>query len=596
MKLRKKIKILFTKSEEKKLRLIFLGILIMAILEVIGVASIMPFITLISTPGVIHNNVYFNTIYIFLGVDDTYFIILSGILVIVTLLISNGVKAFITWKLTHFSNMQVHRLSMKLLRQYLLQPYSFYINKNTSELGKNILSEVDRGVGGVIMQSMVVASKIVVALFLFGFLLFLNPLIAITALIVLGGFYFLIFSLFKKKIHAIGVEQTELTYKRYKISNEAMSGIKEVKIHNKEEEFVNKFATSSERYANNGALSQIISIMPHFFLEVIVFGGMIAITISIFNTIPDGNSVIPIISIYAMVGYRMMPSLQQIYSGITTIKYNTPALQILINDLSQKIIESKGDCDKKPTIKFNKKIQIKDLIFNYPNSTTPTIKKLNLSIDCNTTVGLVGSTGSGKTTLVDILLGLLSPNAGDIIVDGVQISENNISSWQRKLGYVPQTIYLMDDTIENNISFSVSKGKTDRDRVIKATKMANLDHFISTLPEQYQTVVGERGVRLSGGQRQRIGIARALYNNPELLVLDEATSALDGVTENVIMDTIHNITHKKTIIIIAHRLSTVKACDVIHMLKDGRIVESGTFSQLTSSNKEFRRMAYTSKL
>ena len=236
---------------------------------------------------------------------------------------------------------------------------------------------------------------------------------------------------------------------------------------------------------------------------------------------------------------------------------------------------------------------MREVSFSYQKSDLPVLNKIDLNMEHNTTVGLVGATGSGKTTLVDILLGLLTPETGSIRVDGKEIDKKNLSAWQKNLGYVPQSIYLTDDTVEKNIAFAVSEEEIDSKQVKIAAQMANLDEFIQTLPEKYQTIVGERGVRLSGGQRQRIGIARALYHNPRVLVLDEATSALDGITENAIMDAIHNLSHKKTIIMIAHRLSTVKECDVIHMMKEGEIIESGIYKELINKNEEFKKMANT---
>ena len=298
------------------------------------------------------------------------------------------------------------------------------------------------------------------------------------------------------------------------------------------------------------------------------------------------------ISLYAMAGYRLMPALQVIYGAVSNIKYNMPAFNILVNDFYKSTVKISKELEQEP-IELNDKLEIRGISFSYQNSEYPVIKNLTLDIKHNTTVGLIGSTGAGKTTLIDIILGLLTPETGSLIVDGKEINQSNIPAWQKNIGYVPQTIYLTDDTVERNIAFAVEEEEIDRELVINAAELANLDKFILTLPDQYETSVGERGVRLSGGQRQRIGIARALYHNPIVLVFDEATSSLDGITEVAIMDAIHNLSHKKTIIMIAHRLSTVKECDVIHMMKDGEIVVSGTYQQLIAENEEFQQMAKT---
>ncbi len=596
MTLKQKLKVLFTESELKTVSLLFAGILITAILETFGVASIAPFIAVISTPEIIHENSYLSAIYKLLNLDsDNAFIILLGVVSIVMILLSNSSQAFVTWKITYFTQMQQHRLQVRLLQQYLAQPYSFYLEKNTSELGKNILNEVNSAISGVVLQTLLVISKLIVALFLFGLLLFLDPIVAITVTIVLVGSYWLIFTLVKKRLHTIGTARTVATFQTFKTAYEAMSGIKEIKLRNSEQKFIDRFVGPSEEGAHYAAQNNLISSLPRYLLEVVAFCGIIVITISIIGTKIEGSSaVIPIISLYAMAGYRLMPALQQIYSGITRVKYSMPAFNILINDFSRAEMKIAKQSSPKIPMKFNNILKIKEISFSYDSSKSAVIKKLNMNIDHNTTVGLVGETGSGKTTLADVLLGLLTPETGTITVDGVQINQSNISEWQKNLGYVPQAIYLTDDTIEHNIAFSVSAEEVDSEQVQKVAKMANMHEFILTLPEQYQTIVGERGVRLSGGQRQRIGIARALYHNPTVLVLDEATSALDSVTENVIMDAIHNLSHKKTIIMIAHRLSTVKECDVIHFMKDGQIVESGSYRELLSSSIEFQRMVKTS--
>jgi ABC-type multidrug transport system fused ATPase/permease subunit len=311
------------------------------------------------------------------------------------------------------------------------------------------------------------------------------------------------------------------------------------------------------------------------------------------STLGKTETIMPVISLYVMAGYRLMPALQQIYSGLTQIKFNHSAFEALVHDFSISNNE-KVEQIKHATIPFKDKFEISNLSFSYENTDTKTLDELNLIVYPNTTVGIVGSTGAGKTTLIDLILGLLVPESGSVSLDGVEINKHNISGWQNNIGYVAQSIYLTDDTIEANIAFAKSRDEININKAIKAAKMANLHEFITTLPEQYKTFVGERGVRLSGGQRQRIGIARALYNNPDVLVLDEATSSLDGITEEIIIDAMTSLSHKKTIIMIAHRLSTVKECDVIHLMANGKIVDSGTYEYLMTHSDEFRRMAKNS--
>jgi len=593
MKFQEKFKLIFTKVELIRLIYIFVGILFMGLFEVVGVSSIAPFIAVVASPELIHENIYLNSLYVFFDFNtDVNFIVFLGICVISVLFISNSYLAFMTSVITYFSSMMCYRLQVRLLENYLMRPYSFFLDRNTSDLGKNILVEISRVANGFIMQLLLVLSKIIIAIFLFSLLLFINPVVAITATIVLGSAYWGIFKLVKQRLHAIGEAVTKDNYIHYRTADEAMSGIKDLKLHSSEDEFVKRFKVPSKKIHGYHAQKTVISFLPRYFFEVIAFGGIVGIIISLISTSTLGKTetIMPVISLYVMAGYRLMPALQQIYSGLTDIKFNRPAFEALVRDFSTSINE-KVEQIEHDVIPFKDKFEISKLSFSYENSDTKILDNLNLIVFPNTTVGIVGSTGSGKTTLIDLILGLLVPESGLISLDGVEIDKHNISAWQNIIGYVPQSIYLTDDTIEANIAFAKSRDEINIDKAINAAKMANLHGFITTLPEQYKTFVGERGVRLSGGQRQRIGIARALYHDPRVLVLDEATSSLDGITENAIMDAIDNLSHKKTIIMIAHRLSTVKECDIIHFMSNGKIIDSGTYQQLIEGNEEFKRMA-----
>jgi len=295
------------------------------------------------------------------------------------------------------------------------------------------------------------------------------------------------------------------------------------------------------------------------------------------------NNALPIVSLYVFAGYRLLPSLQQIYVAVTQLTFIRPALDKLHEEF--KNLKKYNDNEDLDTLSLNKSIILNNISYNYPNSSRTALKDISLSIPAKFTVGIVGSTGCGKTTTVDIILGLLEPQKGVLEVDGKIITKKNSRSWQRSIGYVPQSIYLSDNTVATNIAFGVDPKDIDQVAVEKASKIANLHNFvIGELPEQYQTIVGERGVRLSGGQRQRIGIARALYHNPEVLILDEATSALDSQTEKVVMEAVNNLSKNITIILIAHRLSTVKNCDIIFKLDKGQLISQGTFDEVISNN------------
>ena len=592
MKIKQKINIIFTKSELKKLILLLVGIVMMGLFEVVGISAIVPFIAVVVSPELVFENPYLLRVYNFFNFQNvTSYIFFLGVFLISSILVSNSYQAFMTWAITKFTNMQGHRLAVRLLENYLMQPYSFFLIRNTSDLGKNVLTEASRVTGGFVMQSLNVLSRLMVALYLFILLIYVNPIIALSAITFLGGIYALIFLYFKRRLHLKGLAVTQANYHRYKAANEAMSGIKHIKLNESEQEFVNRFFLPSKKIAKYDAQRTLIGALPRYLLEVVAFGGIVAIIISLISM--NGgmdNSIFPMISLYVMAGYRLMPSFQQIFSGISDLKFYKPVFDKLVHELSNSNFDKRHQANQK-TISFSDELQIKEVDFRYEGSKISVLNKINLTISHNTTVGIVGSTGSGKTTLIDIILGLLIPNSGVISLDGITIDSKNKSMWQKNIGYVPQSIYLTDDTIIANIAFAIPSGEISLERAKKAARMANLDKFVTTLPDQYETVVGERGIRLSGGQRQRIGIARALYHNPEVLILDEATSSLDGITEEVIIDAIKNLSHKKTIIMIAHRLTTVQECDIIHFMSNGKIVDSGSYEHLISTNDEFRRMA-----
>jgi ABC-type multidrug transport system fused ATPase/permease subunit len=327
--------------------------------------------------------------------------------------------------------------------------------------------------------------------------------------------------------------------------------------------------------------------MPRFFFEAIAFGGILLMILYLMIQTGSFNKALPIISLYVFAGYRLIPAFQQIYVSFNQLSFVGASLDFLYNDL--KSLKHYQVDENQNKLFLNNSITLKQIYYNYPNNLQSTLKNINMNIAVNTTVGIVGATGSGKTTTVDIILGLLEAHKGSLEVDGQAITKKNFRAWQRSIGYVPQHIYLSDDTVAANIAFGIKPKDIDKTAVEKASKIANLHEFVmNELSNNYNTTVGERGIRLSGGQRQRIGIARALYHNPQILVLDEATSALDSYTESVVMDAIENLGKNKTVILIAHRLSTVKKCDKIFLLEDGQIKKEGTFEQLITTDYKFR--------
>ena len=588
----KHILLLLGQKERRQAIALFFGILVAGLLEVLGVASIVPFIAVVLDPNIIHKNAYFMAIYDFFKFDnDNQFFIALSVAVFVVIIFSNVFTSYLFWLLTYFAGIQKHRLSMKLLRAYLSQPYVFFLDRNTAELGKNILVEADRVVSGVLIPIMNAIGKAVIAFFLFILLLFVDWVVAITATIIFIGAYGLIYKLVSSRLHHIGLLVTKVTFNRFKIATESLSAIKDIKLRGAELEHLGRCKVPSKQKAQYTAQAALITQFPRYALEAVAFGGIVLIVLYLKATDQGSSYIISVLALYAMAGYRLLPALQHIYQGISQVRFNYPILKEMAEDLT-----NIGEGFENPTsgnkaFNLQSSIELKNVSFQYPNANTKVLKDVNLQIKSNTTVGIVGSTGSGKTTLIDIVLGLLPLERGRLIVDGIDITGDNFQAWRKGFGYVPQSIYISDDTIERNIAFCVKDTEIEFEKIVRASKIAELDGFVESLQDGYKTTVGERGIRLSGGERQRIGIARALYHEPDVLVFDEATSSLDGLTESIIMSTIHNLAHRKTIIIIAHRLSTVRECDVIHILEKGAIIDSGKYDELISRNVQLRMMA-----
>jgi ATP-binding cassette, subfamily B, bacterial PglK len=588
----KNAKILFDPREIRKIFLLLIGMIIMAVLEVVGIASVIPFISIVSDPKVIHSNEYLSFFYQYFSFSQDYkFLIATGVFLFTILILSNAFKLFMSWNLISFTTNSTHVISARLLKLYLTQPYEFFLIRNTSDLSKNILSEVDRAIAGVVMPIMESISKIFIITFILLGLIIVDPVLAITTSLILGIVYLFIYVIVRNRLYRIGNSSTIAISECFKATNEAMLGIKELKLYGVDDKFYKKFFIPSAKQAKYKAKSSIISIFPSFALETIAFGGIVLIIIFMIGKNQTVGQVIPLLSLYALAGYRLLPALQALYRGLTNSRFNLPAFNILINDI---VIASNEDYDRyivDDTTPFKDNLRFNNVTYTYPESKTNVITNINFSIQSNTTVGFVGSSGAGKTTIIDILMGLLIPSDGQIEVDGSKLTSDNINNWQRNIGYVPQEIHLMDASIEENIAFSNDEFEIDRQQVIKVSKIADLHSFIEDLPNQYETNIGERGVKLSGGQRQRIGIARALYRDPSILVLDEATSSLDTITEQSVLNAINKLNHQKTIVIIAHRLSSLKCCDIIYMIDQGIVADKGNYDSLISQNNKFRKMA-----
>ena len=573
----KEILSLLTPYEQFRAFLLLIMIMIMALLDMIGVVSILPFMAVLTNPALIETNLVLNSMFKFsnlFGVENNeQFLFFLGVLVFLLLVISLIFKAFTTYVQVRFVALREYSIGKRLVEGYLHQPYSWFLSRNSADLGKTILSEVSEVIGNGISPLMELIAKSAIAIALIILLIITDPKLALIVGFSLGSVYWAVFMFLKSYLKRIGKERLRNNQQRFISVSEAFGASKEVKIGGLEEVYIKRFSESSQNFAQNQASSLVISQLPRFILEAIAFGGIMLIILYMMMKTGGFNNALPIISLYVFAGYRLMPALQQIYGAFTQLTFIGPSINILSNDIKNlKIYNSNQD---QSVLSLNKSIKLKNIFYSYPNTSRIALKNININVLAKSVVGLVGTTGSGKTTVVDIILGLLEPQKGTIEIDGHIITKKNSRSWQRSLGYVPQHIYLADDTIAANIAFGVEPKNMNQEDIERASKIANLHEFVvSELSEKYKTIIGERGVRLSGGQRQRIGIARALYHKPKVLILDEATSALDNQTEKLVMDAIKNISKDVTIIMIAHRLNTVKNCDIIYKLENGEVINN----------------------
>ena len=593
--IRKLFRLLNT-SEKRKFYMLLPLVTVMALFQVIGIASVMPFLALVTDPDIVQTDSRLRWVYDTLGFQSTEaFLTFAGLGALALLVISNALAAITEYSQLRYSWSLNHALSVRILRDYLSKPYVFFLDHNTSALATNILAEVKQTVRGFVLALVNMLSRTVVTLFILALLVVVNPSLAMMTFGFLGVAYALVFVMVRRMMAEAGRKRTQSDRARFKIATEALAGIKDIKILGNERTFLKRYEHHSRTYERYVAKQQLVGFLPRYAFETIAFGGMVVVVLVVMLRGSGLQAILPTLGVYAFATLRLLPALQSLFTSLTSMRFSVHSVDVLYEDLDVLSATTSEDLTPASSVEplsFQRRIDLRDITFEYPNSERPVLDDFNLTLEANTTVGIVGSTGSGKTTLIDILLGLLTPTEGHLEIDGVPVDAGNVRAWQRNLGYVPQQIYLSDDTVAANIAFGVRSKDIDRAAVERAAKMASVHDFIvSEMPQGYDTIIGERGVRLSGGQRQRLGIARALYHDPSVLVFDEATSALDGVTEESIFQAVSALGKSKTIVMIAHRITTVRDCDVIYLLDKGHIVTSGTFDHLLETSDTFRAMA-----
>ena len=587
---------LLDRRERKQFYIVCAMILVMGLFDMAGVAVILPFLRVVTDPSIIESSTRLSGIYDWLAPSSMQnFLIFLGAIVLVVLLISLLVKVATMYAVARFSQMRKYHLSSRLLEGYLRQPYVWFLERHSSQLTKTVMQEVDRVVGSAMVPAMRIIAQMTTVSFMLLLLLLIEPKVAISVGLVLAGLYMVIFGTVRKTLSRVGETLVEVNSQRFRVISEVIGGVKEVKLAGIERDYMKRFRKPTLTHAKTLMIEQLAVEMPRYLLEALLFGGMVILVLALLIA-NNGNisEIIPVLGLFAVAGLRMLPAVQLVYHSLSAMRVGRAVLDVIHRDLhllgrtGSDLPEEGG----RVPLKLTDKLVLDDVKYAYPNMERAAIDGMNMTIAANTTVGIVGGTGAGKTTTVDVMLGLLRPDSGQMTADGVAITAENIRAWQDNVGYVPQQIFLTDDTVAAHIAFGVPEAKRDQAKVERAAKIASLHDFVmSELPDGYSTWVGERGVRLSGGQRQRIGIARALYHDPDILILDEATSALDNITERAVMDAVSNLGHAKTIIMIAHRLTTVQQCDTIFLLENGRVSASGRYDELVEKNTVFRSMA-----
>ncbi|WP_232209252.1 ABC transporter ATP-binding protein [Alkalilimnicola ehrlichii MLHE-1] len=589
---------LLTPEQRGKLLRLQILVVLMSIAEIAGVISIGPFMALVGDMQQLQGDGLLADLYRASGLDDPRdFLFWLGVGVLFMLTVAAVISMITVWRLSLYGAQVGAELGSRLFRHYMHQDWLFHSSGSSSQLTNQIAQEAQRITAAIINPLMQINAKLVMASLMALAIFLYNPGVALVGLAVFGLGYLLLYRTVRRRLTANGAAITQAQRQRFKLMGEGFGGIKDVLLLGRQDTITRRFENAANRFARAQGTTMALSQVPRYAMELIAFGAVIFLVLYLLAS-HEGNlgTILPVLSVYALAGFKMLPAFQQVYQGVSQIRGNLAAFEAVRDDLRASTMEGarasrNGEEDPDAHWSPKQSIELRDITFRYPGKQEPALNGLSMEIPANGVVGLVGASGSGKSTAIDLLLGLILPETGEVRIDGEPLTAENRRAWQNSVGFVPQSIFLADSSIRENIAFGLPPEAIDNDKVRRAATMAHLDELLAELPDGLDTRVGERGVQLSGGQRQRIGIARALYHDADVLVLDEATSALDGITEKLVMDAIHDFAGRKTIIMIAHRLATVKQCDTIYLMADGRVTDRGSFDELAERNITFKRMA-----
>lgn len=566
------------------------------LIETLAVASIMPFLGALSDPDNVDSIPFLAGIYATVAPSSPErFIMILGLGSFGMLMISAGVRSASLYVTTAYIERTKIALSERVFECYLGQPYEFFLRRNSNELIQNIFSETVTFVSMVLVPLATIVSAMCALFFMLALLFLVDPVTSIVIAAILTLTYLLIYRSVKFPLLHLGNQRIAANQALYETTGEALGGIKTVKITGTEATFIARFRRAGIVMTQTAATSALLGQLPKYLVEAVAFGGIIMIAVIVMwreggSTGVEALPIMPLLGLYALAGYRMLPAVQGIYHSATTLRFAAATVDRLRAEMQSLMpVVTASQTQTRKTL--TQGLTARNLSYRFPGSEKFGVSDVSFHLPRGMSLGIVGLTGSGKTTLVDLIMGLLQPISGQVEVDGEPIGPSNRSSWMRSLGYVPQTVFLSDASLSQNIAFGIDPNEIDQRRVEDCARIAQIHDFIqSDLFDGYDTRVGERGVRLSGGQAQRVAIARALYRDPELIVFDEATSALDNLTEAELVAALDRLSGKKTVIMIAHRLTTVERCDRIVVLDNGRIAGEGTYSDLASENEAFRKL------
>ena len=567
-----KLGFIFSGREKRRLALLLFIIIVGSFLELMGVTIFMPFIEIIMDENAVQNNEMLLRVYDFFDFDsrETFLASIAGCIIFIYIF-KNVFIALEKNAIYKFSYNIQRRISTKLLSAYMSEPYTFHLNKNVAVLQRSMQEDTDLFAKGIIHAMEAMAEVVVcIAIGCYLYVVSRSITIIIVGLLVVCLAVFMYIS--KKYSSAIGRQSQAYKGNIYKWMNQAIGGIKEIKVLNREDYFIERYDAYFAKYVRGLRINRLIGVLPKYVIETVCMTGLIlAVIFKLFWGQNDMETFIPQLAVFAVAAFRLLPSVGKINEHMSATLYSAPSLDLIYHDLKEVEELPPRKQNELESWKFQNTLKVKNVSYHYPDAEENVIERASFQIEKGSSIAFVGASGAGKTTMVDIILGLLVPQMGKITADGMDI-EKNIGLWQKEIGYIPQTIYLSDDTIRNNIAFGIPEDQIDEEAIEDALHKAQLFDFVDSLPNGLDTVVGDRGVRLSGGQRQRIGIARALYHDPEILILDEATSALDNGTETSVMEAIDSLKGLKTMMIIAHRLTTIRNVDVIYEVVDGKVV------------------------